>query len=35
MATVMKAYSQFEQKSALDTYQSSVNAVRGRGKAAA
>jgi hypothetical protein len=30
--TVMKAYSQFEQKSALDTYQSSVNMVRGTGK---
>jgi hypothetical protein len=35
ITTVMKAYSQFEQKSALDTYQSSVNAVRGRGKSAA
>lgn len=33
--TVMKAYSQFEQKSALDTYQFSVNTVRGRERKAA
>ncbi len=30
METVMKSYLQFEQKASLDTYQSSVNAVRGK-----
>ena len=33
--TILKSYAQFEQKSALETYQSSVNTVRGRGREAA
>jgi len=33
--TILKSYAQFEQKSALETYQSSVNTVRDRGQEAA
>ena len=33
--TILKSYAQFEQKSALETYQASVNTVRGRGQEAA
>jgi hypothetical protein len=30
IGTVIKSYAQFEQKNALDHYQSSVNQVRGK-----